>query len=300
MKTKSPIYVIGLVILVMAFSLMEVRCLPRQGGLTLTLVDDPVEEVSEVQIKISSIVFHTGAAEGEDDEAGVPGEGKDTEGENGKVELPLTAVTDDYINLLDLQNGFFADLVNAEIPAGIYGNMHIELEDARIVVEEGDEPQPLTVPPDKLIVPLHGLTVTPREVTELFLVFDVRQSLLENPQGYRLKPVLRAVSKVVSGSISGTVDPLPAMDSETGDGMIVAVYAVPPGGEIGDAETSTQPTDQGDFTLVPVLEGTYDVIAAYTQVAGGEEQATEEVRVTDVEVTAEQDTDRLDLSLPLL
>lgn len=78
--------------------------------------------------------------------------------------------------------------------------------------------------------------------------FGVQKSIVSTDGGYLLKPVIRVVSLVISGAISGWVHPLeafPYISATSDDGDAIQT-------ELAD------PTD-GRFALIGLPEGYYDV-----------------------------------------
>jgi hypothetical protein len=191
---------------------------------------------------------------------------------------------------LELENGVFATLVNGNdnenvLPTGTYGNLKIHISEASITfTEEPDEvPTPATVPPDKFNVG-GPFTINEGEVTELYLVFHANNSLHKTTENeYTVHPSLKLISKTVSGSITGSVLPLPGEDDFTK----VKVFA-----NRGDTENevSTFAEPDGSFELVPLREGTHEISAEWIALAGEEVTACR-VRVHgDEDVVAEQVT----------
>jgi len=148
-------YALGIATLLALF-LMGVQCPIGPSGLTMSLIDDPVDEIEEVNILIDSIVVH---------------------GSGGKTPLELTDAALDYVNLLDMQNGFFLDVVK-EVPLdpGTYGNIHVGIKDANVLVKGATETEILDIPPDKINLN-QPFEIFDNAITELFLVFDVRKSI---------------------------------------------------------------------------------------------------------------------------
>jgi hypothetical protein len=240
-----------------------------EGRLTLLLVDDPIDTVTSLNVTIESIEVH---------------------GNGPPRELTLNPDVDQPVNILELENGVFATLVNGNdnenvLPTGTYGNLKIHITEASITFTEDPEevPTPATVPPDKFNVG-GPFTINEGEVTELYLVFHANNSLHDNGQGeYIVNPSLKLISKTVSGSITGSVFPLPGEEGFTK----VKVFA-----NRGDTEnevTTFAETD-GSFELVPLREGTHEISAEWITLDGEE---VEECRVRvhgDEDVVAEQVT----------
>ena len=125
------------------------------GGLTLLLVDDPIDTVTSLNVTIDSIEVH---------------------GNGPPRELSLNEDVEQPVNILELENGIFATLVDGnenELPPGTYGNLKIHISSADITFDDPpeDDPTPATVPPDKFNVG-GPFTISEGEITELYLVFQ--------------------------------------------------------------------------------------------------------------------------------
>lgn len=193
--------------------------------------------------------------------------------------LPEEARTFD---LLELTNGVFATLGEVELETGRYQQIRIMLESATLVVD--GTPQNLSIPSGAQtgIKLVGGFTIEPNVITEIGVDFDVARSLHENPPGsgnYILRPTIRLVQTILSGTISGTVLP-------TGIGAVL--YALVPASGDTAATTLADPAT-GAYVLPALLAGTYDVRAE----AVGYEDSTR----TGITVTADADTPNIDFEL---
>ncbi len=151
------------------------------------------------------------------------------------------------VNLLDYQNGTVLDLGETELESGNYNQIRLLLGENNNVVVDG-ETYALTTPSSqqsgyKLNV---NAEVEEGQVYDLVIDFDASQSIVVTGNGnYILKPVLRTVSVEEQASISGTVLPIEAEPY---------VYAI-----AGEDTVGTQPDENGDFRLIGLDEGMYDV-----------------------------------------
>ena len=132
------------------------------GRLTLLLVDDPIDSVTSLNVRIESIEVH---------------------GNGPPRELSLNEDVEQPVNILELENGVFATLVNGNdnenvLPTGTYGNLKIHISEASITFTDDPEevPTPATVPPDKFNVG-GPFTISEGQITELYLVFHANNSL---------------------------------------------------------------------------------------------------------------------------
>lgn len=192
--------------------------------------------------------------------------------------LPVEARTFD---LLELVGGVRALIGDVELEAGHYTQLRIVIDSATVFI--AGESYPVTVPSGAQsgLKLTGGWDVDPNVITSLTLDFDVNKSLIETPPGsgnFKLKPTIRMIQTVLSGTISGTVTP-------TGIGASVFAYD-----SVADTlVTSTFVDIAGAYVLQAMPAGTYDVEAT----AAGYDT----VRATDIEVQAEQDTGGVDFVL---
>lgn len=242
------------------------------GTLQVKLQDTPVDEAEHVYVTIDRVeVFR--------DEAGT------------EVRETLTDVPAQH-DLLELQNGVAAVLGTAQFPTGTYRSI-------RLIVAADSRQDIATLPAAELnnyiviagtayplIVPSgqqtgiklnHTFTLSADAITVLTFDFDVRRSVHQRGhQGvFNLRPTLRLIDTVVSGTISGTVttsdtSPLPA-------GTVVSAQQ---GGK--EAASALVDTATGGYVLGPVLAGAYDLVV----IAPGYGFASE----AGVSVAAEQDS----------
>ncbi|HET8864487.1 MAG TPA: DUF4382 domain-containing protein [Gracilimonas sp.] len=159
------------------------------------------------------------------------------------------SVMDDslFVNLLDYQNGAVLDLGEVELEAGQYNQIRLLLGENNNVVIDG-ETHVLTTPSAqqsgyKINI---NAEVQEGETYELTIDFDASQSIVvTGNNNYILKPVLRAISPQLQGSIAGTVLPLEAEPF---------VYAI-----AGEDTVGTQADEEGNFKIVGLEDGTYNV-----------------------------------------
>jgi hypothetical protein len=216
------------------------------GTLSIKLMDAPfpIDMVSEANVTINKVEVRKNQSESEGN--------------------PFLVLSEDEFtyNLLELQNGITADLVEIEVPVGDYNlirlyvsNANIKLKDETVYnlkVPSGDETGiKIFIEPSIRVV--GGLT------TELVLDFDVSQSFVVqgNPftpagiNGFIFTPVIRAANVSVSGSINGKV-----VDNNSN----VLEYAnvwIEDNGNIYSSFTDSE----GLYILSNIPEGTYTVNA---------------------------------------
>jgi hypothetical protein len=165
------------------------------GRLTLRIGDAPVDAASEVVIVFTGVVLHG-------------------PGGTRRIEFPEPR----EIDLLAYQNGATVDLLDGiEVEAGEYDWMRLEviaeqnLSDGSYILLRSGEQYPLYIPSGaqtglKLNRPF---TVAVGGITRLVADFDLRKSIIQPPglsPNYVLKPVLRLMDELETGTIAGAVD----------------------------------------------------------------------------------------------
>lgn len=103
------------------------------------------------------------------------------------------------VDLLTLQNGAFEELGLGTLPAGHYDQVRLEVTRAWVV--DGGVSYPLDVPSgsESGLKIAHGFDVLECGTTTLSLDWDVGAHLQQNPQGYKLRPVIEVDSTTTEG-----------------------------------------------------------------------------------------------------
>ena len=152
-----------------------------------------------------------------------------------------------YFDLLLLTNGASEVLGDSTLSAGQYTQIRLIIGDGSYVVDQGVK-HDLEIPGGSQtgIKLIHQFTIEAGKLYELILDFNVEKSIIIMGNGtYKLKPTIRVMPMVISGSIAGQVLPLDAQPT------IWTVYGT---------DTITTYTDlQGFFKLMALYQGTYDV-----------------------------------------
>jgi hypothetical protein len=211
---------------------------PEMGSMTVEMTDAPIDSAAEVNVFVERIEINN------------------AEDDTGWVTL---AEPQQMYNLLDYTNGEVAVLGGADLEAGIYPQIRLILGDGNNVVIYNDDGSTSTY---DLFVPSgtkSGIKLNVNaEIEEgieytLLLDFDASRSVHKagnNPnRPYIMRPVIKAVNKAITGSIAGLVDPVEARP---------VVYAI--AGE-DTLAASIADTTSGEFELIGLEEGTYDVSA---------------------------------------
>jgi hypothetical protein len=156
------------------------------------------------------------------------------------------------VNLLDWSNGNAMVLGSAEMPPGDYTQIRLIIDQAQVLVD--GETYDIAVPSGARTGLKLGpaFTINEGSTYELVVDFDAHRSVIAtgppgSPNGYQLKPRLRAVPKAVTGSISGTV---------TNPAHLPIAHAI--AGEDTVTSAAVDTTD-GSFLLAFLEAGSYTV-----------------------------------------
>lgn len=179
-----------------------------------------------------------------------------------------------YFDLLLLTNGASAVLGDTSLAPGQYTQIRLIIGEGSYVIDQGVKHE-LEIPSAsqtglKLI---HQFTIESGKLYELILDFNVEKSIIITGNGkYKLKPTIRVMPVVISGSISGQVLPLEAQPT------IWTIYG---------ADTITTFTDlQGFFKLMALDQGVYNV-----NIIPADTMMYRDTVVANVQVIANQNTD---------
>lgn len=168
------------------------------------------------------------------------------------------------VNLLDLTNGVTKNLVDLDVPVGIYDLVRVYVKGVNVVLTDGSTFD-LKVPSGEqtgikiFIKP--GLVVEGGLSADLLLDFDVSKSFVakgggsnfENINGFNFKPVIKACNMSTAGTLSGKVTTLQEEVAVGLKGAQVAVFAA-------DTLNTTTFTDaDGKYMVMGLMAGGYDV-----------------------------------------
>ena len=206
------------------------------GTLQVVLTDAPANYES-VMIDIQEVRIHDDS-DAEDDDSG------------------WRIINDQPIrlDLLELTNGTTEILGEEELEAGTYNQLRLILGDQNEIVVDG-QTIPLTTPSAQQ----SGLKLNIDAVIEggiiyrLLLDFDASRSIVKagNSGMYILKPVIKTVNLAETGAIEGDITPIDAQPW---------IYAIAE----EDTLAGTQASAQGDFLLIGLTSGTYDLSVSPT------------------------------------
>lgn len=157
------------------------------GTVNVGLTDAPVDTAVEVNVEVEALVL------------------KHKDGETRRFDLDIA----EPVNLLDLTGGTVMALLNdEEVEAGEYNWMRLELGNGNTIKLEADGGVYDLTTPSARGVQTSGFTVPAGGEINLTIDFDVRKSIVNpqnDPNSYRLKPVIRLVDNTVVGTIAGSV-----------------------------------------------------------------------------------------------
>lgn len=179
-----------------------------------------------------------------------------------------------YFDLLQLINGASAVLGDTSLSPGQYTQIRLFIGQGSYVIDQGMK-HDLEVPSGsqsglKLI---HQFTIESGKLYELLLDFNVDKSIVITGNGtYKLKPTIRVMPMVISGSISGHILPLEVQPT------IWTIY--------GTDTISTYTDLQGFFKLMALPAGLYDV-----NIIPSDTLVYRDTTITGVQVIVNQDTD---------
>jgi hypothetical protein len=161
------------------------------------------------------------------------------------------------VNLLEWSNGKTLILGSADVPAGKYTQIRVKIDSAEIGVD--GLVYPLDVPSGAKTGLKFGpqFTISEGSTYELVMDFDVNRSIViigseKDPEGYKLKPRIRVISKAVTGSISGII---------LNHGNLPVSYAI---NGTDTLTSSLVDTTDGSFILSFLPENTYKVVVVDT------------------------------------
>jgi hypothetical protein len=233
-----------------------------QGQIKISMVDSPAG-YNEVNIVVIRVEVHEADAESND----------------GWFVINNTTATYD---LILLRNGASVVLGNHSLNAGHYTQIRLIIGTGSNVVVDGVT-YPLEIPSgEQSGVKLnHQFEIQPGLLYELLLDFDAERSIVLTGNGqYKLKPVIRLIPVVISGSISGKINPVSAT------GFVYAISGT------DTALTIAEPIT-GSFMLMALLQQTYrvEVFSA--------DPSYNDSTITNVVVVVQHNTDLGTISLSL-
>ncbi|MHB1688706.1 MAG: DUF4382 domain-containing protein [Ignavibacteriaceae bacterium] len=225
-----------------------------QGQIMMTMVDAPAG-FDQVNIAVIRVEVHKAGADSS----------------SGWVVINNNAAT---YNLLTLRNGASVVLGNSSLDAEHYTQIRLILGTGSNIVVNGTVFSLDVSSGAQTGIKLNQeFDIQQGHVYELTLDFDAEHSIVLTGNGqYKLNPVIRVVPTVISGTISGKINPVNAEAS---------VYAI----SGTDMVSTAADTTTGSFKLMALIEGTYNV-----KVSSGN-AAYNDATIANVIVVAKQNTD---------
>ncbi|MGA7838581.1 MAG: DUF4382 domain-containing protein [Ignavibacteriaceae bacterium] len=226
-----------------------------QGQIMMKMVDAP-GDYDQVNIVVTKVEVHSDVADST----------------SGWVTINNNTSTYD---LLSLRNGANAILGDATLDAGHYTQIRLIIGAGSNVVVNGKAYSlDISSGAQTGIKLNHEFDIKDGQVYSLLLDFNAESSIiLTGNNQYKLKPVIRVIPEVISGTISGKITPLTVKTTVTASNGI-------------DTFTTVSDTTSGSFKLVALLAGSYNL--TFTPAAYANYNDTTKASVL---VTAEQNTD---------
>lgn len=238
------------------------------GTLVVSLADAPDPSITAINVTIDKVEAHVGG------------------------QWTTIAGAPQSFNLFDLVTNE-ALLGSANLPTGHY--TQIRLFPSAATVTDSAGTHSVVIPSGvQTGVKLNlGYDIGPNEVTTILLDFNVAKSLIRQGNGqYRLQPVIPAVVKVLSGTVTGTVTDGSA---PLAGASVQATYTAGDRYALGTEVNTSTSQGNGNFKLWALLPGTYTLTVTYTD---PNTSAVRTMTRTNVVVAANQNTPVGDLVVP--
>lgn len=185
-------------VLVMALS--TCRPLPlgvETGTVRMRLVDAPLA-IDAVRVVVTEVAIHRSD--------GLGGAGAETGSLSAtgfsRTGWEVVKAAPTTYDLLTLRDGAFATLAVADVPAGAYTQIRLEIGPGSHVIVDGVT-YPLEIPSGAQsgVKVIHPFTVPSDGLADLTLDFDAEKSIFQSADGrWRLRPTVTATSTTQSGS----------------------------------------------------------------------------------------------------
>lgn len=224
-----------------------------QGQIKITMVDAPAV-YDEINIVVTRVEVHKSGSDST----------------SGWFIINNNTATYD---LLTLRNGASVILGNNSLDAGTYTQIRLITGTGCNIVVDGVV-YPLEIPSGEQsgLKLNHAFVIESGNLYELVLDFDAEHSIVLTGNGqYKLKPVIRVVPLIISGTISGQINPVSAA------GYVYAINGTDTSCTIAEPIT-------GSFKLMALLERTYRIEVFSANVAYND------TTINNVTVIAQQNT----------
>jgi len=226
MKRFCRLWIVGFCVCIMLGGCSKSTKTASEGGIRVYLADTPAE-FDAVNIVVSQVSVHK----------------SDQDSASGWTVICDTTQTYD---LLELRNGAMALFADHLLDPGHYTQIRLKITDGSNVIVDSTQ-YDLEIPSgyQSGVKINHQFQIEEDVTYELLLDFDAEKSIIKKGNGqYQMKPVIRAIAKATSGSISGTVDP-----------KSVEAFAL----ANSDTVAHTHSDTSGYFELIGLPEGLYSV-----------------------------------------
>lgn len=203
------------------------------GSMQIRMHDAPIDSADAVNVSVKRVEINKSGSEGG---------------------WSVISSPNQTYNLLELTNGAYEVLGDTTLPTGRYQQIRLVLnETGHSVVVDGQTHNMVVPSGTQTGIKLNVDAQIEQNIQYVLLLdFDAASSVVQagNQQSdarYLLKPVIKAKNKAVTGAIAGTVSPAEARPT---------IYAI----QNSDTLTATiADTSSGEFELIGLEEGTYDV-----------------------------------------
>lgn len=209
----------------------------------ISVADAPVDELSEVNIVVSSLSLRSES------------------GEDSWYDLELTGTAP--INLLDYQNGEKLPLgLSEDIPLGNYSQIRVILDENEPITAKNLAGEDVAIKAPSAtssgIKINYNITIEENSSTQITLDFDLLQSIKKTGKSYMMRPVIRPSNDNLSARLSGR-----------SNFAILCLYPVdssvdPATDNCENAVGTTRINQAGIYTFHFVDPGTYNVAAYNT------------------------------------
>lgn len=239
------------------------------GEVEFTVTDAPFTHDLVVEARVRVLEVHMRAEDG----------GFVTVSDGTGVSMDLTQLT----------NGVSHFLAQADVPTGKYDEVRLVIDDARLVLVNGDVFSTALGNLKMTSLPTSGLKVKvdppiridADERTRVLLDFDLAKTFKPIPandplsaSSYMLKPVVHAMNLSLAGGLEGFVTTDDGTGAQVGVGK-AGVYVLPPGStDPDDAAASTATGQSGGYAFLGLVPGDYDVLATKGALSGLQQGVT--------------------------